>query len=239
MTLSLKPCICAHPLIFPGSNKLIHDTMESGLLLLAGPPGVGKTIFCKESVLYSLKDGNAVVYMATEETPNSIVASMKRFGWDVSESVSNDLLRIVDVYSYRGRTDPETKYYVENPENLTHVTLTLDKAREGVSNLRFILDSITSLAMFVGPGTGQRLMQTIIQRLKASGTLGICVLDVGILDETFLNYLRFIFDGVIEMAVTEEKGRLKRIIRVFSFKAGKHDTSWHEFTISNKGVEIT
>ncbi len=238
MTLSLQPCSRAHPQIFPGSNKLINETIESGLLLLAGPPGVGKTIFCKESVFYSLKDGNAVVYMATEETPNNIFASMKQFGWDVSESVANDLLRIVDVYSYRSKADPETKYYVENPENLTHVMLTLDKAREGVSNLRFILDSITSLAMFVGPGTGQKFMQTIIQRLRASGTLGICVLDVGILDEAFLNYLRFIFDGVIEMAVTEEEGRLKRIIRVFSLKGGKHDTSWHEFTISDEGIEV-
>lgn len=224
--------------MFPGSNHLIYDKIEYGLLLLAGPPGVGKTIFCKQSVFNSLKAGNHVVYLTTEESPGMIVDSMEKFGWSVSKHLRNDKLRIIDAFSYRSNIPSKSKYYIENPENLTNVSITIEKAREGVSNLRFVFDSITSLILRVDPGSGQKFIQVVTSRLRTAKALGICVLDTGILDETFLNFLRFVFDGVIEMRFKEDEGRLKREIRIYSLKSGRHDASWHEFQITDGGIKI-
>ncbi len=90
----------------------------------------------------------------------------------------------------------------------------------------------------MGPGAGQTFMRTIINKLKASHAWGICVLDIGILDDTFLNFLRFIFDGVLEMSLVESNGRMQRMIRVYSLKMGRHSTDWHEFQINNSGIKV-
>lgn len=225
-------------MIFPGLTRLVYDKIDYGLLLLAGAPGVGKTILCKESVYKSLKEGNSIVYLTTEETPEAIVSSMKKFGWDVTDYVNNDKLRIVDAFSGRGNMPANSKFRIEDPENLTNVSIMIEKAREGVSDVVFVLDSITRLILGAGTEWGRKFMQTVACRLQGARALGICVLDVGILDETFLNFLRFLFDGVIDMRVTDEGGQLRRLIRVYSLKMGRHDTSWHEFQITPKGIEI-
>ncbi|MEM3571963.1 MAG: ATPase domain-containing protein [Candidatus Bathyarchaeia archaeon] len=46
------------------------------------------------------------------------------------------------------------------------------------------------------------------------------------------------FDGVIEMRFKEDKEQLKREIRIYSLKSGRHDSSWHEFQITDKGIKI-
>ncbi len=224
--------------IFPGSHTLIHDKIEQGLFLLIGPPGAGKTIFCKQFVLNSLNKGKPVVYLTTEESATMITDSMKKYGWNVSDYVKKNKLRIIDAFSSRGNVPIKTRYYVKNPENLTDLSVTIEEARKRITNLRFVIDSITNLILNVDEKSGQKFMQIITGRLKAAKALGFCILDSGVLDDAFLNFLRIIFDGVIEMDIVEDKSGLKRRMRIFSLKQVKHDSSWHEFQITNEGIEI-
>jgi KaiC/GvpD/RAD55 family RecA-like ATPase len=71
--------------VFPGSRRLVRGTIPSSSLLLMGPSGVGKTIFCKHFFYNGILMGEPCIYVTTNETPEEIKTSMKTFGLDIEQ----------------------------------------------------------------------------------------------------------------------------------------------------------
>ena len=68
--------------VFPGSSKLVEEVPSASLLLL-GPSGIGKTIFCKQFLFNGLIIDEPCIYVTTDESPEEIGKSMKSFGFDI------------------------------------------------------------------------------------------------------------------------------------------------------------
>lgn len=226
--------------LFPGSEKLVQGKAPRQILLLVGPPGCGKTTFLQQFVYDRLSEGETCLYIVTDYSPNIAVENMRFLGFDVAPYVERGLLCFIDCYSGRAGLASSSRYVVEKPESLTDLGIVIDEAKKGLDKMCFALDSITTLSLDAGLNATRRFMQTLLARLRQAESFGLCIVDLGVLEETFMNSLRIHFDGVLEMKMEEtEIGGFSRLLRVFSLKTATYTTTWAKIERREKGIWIS
>ena len=57
--------------------------------LIAGGPGTGKSIFCRQVCYNLVSNGKKCMYVSFEESINRIIRSMESFGWDINKYLDN------------------------------------------------------------------------------------------------------------------------------------------------------
>jgi len=62
----------------------IQEVPKNNLILLAGPPGAGKSTFCQQAALNSLAMDRPVIYVTTEHGPSEVIDILKERGMGVS-----------------------------------------------------------------------------------------------------------------------------------------------------------
>ncbi len=209
-----------------------------------GPSGSGKTIFAKQFLYNGLLSGESGVYLSTDENPERIEESMKRFGFDIEGYTGRGKFSIVDCYSWKIGGKSSSKYYVSNPADLMAVSSAIDNAQQGLKNTRFVLDSITGLMTVCSHNITffSKFLQVIVAKTRASSSNAMFLASPEAHDQLFMSYLREIFDGTLEMKVETEKNasgeEFKRLLRLFSLKGAKHKTHWVPFEITDKGIIV-
>lgn len=223
---------------FPGASIAVLKGIPKGVWLVVGPPGAGKSTYSKQFIHEGLRAGQHGVYVSTEESPLALINSIRSYSPPLRSEV-HDLLRIVDCYSWRAGEKTETQFAVANPSNLNDTNIAIESARKGITDFRYVLDSISSLALSAGPGATQKFLQISIARLRAANANGMCVAELGAHEVLFMNYLRFAFDGIIEMDFHDDGEELKRTFRIFSMRGISHSTNRFEFKINDQGINFS
>ncbi len=226
--------------VFPGSTRLVNGAMSPSSLLLIGPSGVGKTIFCKQFLYNGLVKGESAVYLSTSESPISIEKSMKGFGFDTSPFRENGSFRIVDCYSWKTGGSSSSEFVATNPGNLASISMLIEKAIHNSAKVRLVFDSITGLTSVCSynPVFFSQFLQVIAAKIKALDGNAIFVAAPEAHDPQFISYLREVFDGTLEMKGDESGKEIKRLLRIFSLKGAKHKTQWTPFEITERGIVV-
>ena len=228
--------------VFPGSRVLVEGDMPPSALFLMGPSGIGKTVFSKQFIYNGLVKGEKGIYLATDESPERIQESMKKLGMNVDNYIENDGLRIIDCYSWKIGGKSCSKYCVSNPDNLTAVSMAIDKARRNLRKIRLVMDSITGLMSFCehNPKFFSKFLQVIVAQTRDSDSNAIFLASSEAHDKVFMSYMREIFDGTLEMKMETKEGQsgeeIRRLLRLFSLKGAKHKTQWVIFEITKNGI---
>jgi len=228
-----------NPEIFPGSNILVKGKIPPSSLLLIGPTGVGKTIFCKHFLHNGLLAGEPCIYVTTSEIPKEIEVSMKSFGLDIEPYKETEMIRLIDGCSWKLGRKSASEYAVDGQQNyLTSLSIIIKKARSNLKNVRLIFDSVSELTALANQDAVLKFLQILTARIRLNRGKAIFTVASGAHDDHSLNLLRLIFDGILEMKLDDSGKEIKRLLRIFSLKGIRHKTSWTPFNITDKGIEL-
>jgi KaiC/GvpD/RAD55 family RecA-like ATPase len=212
---------------FPLFKPFIRNSVPTGNVILIGPPGIGKTLFCETNLVDYLNSGNNSLYIALESDPREIKVRLFEPNENLEEKST---LLFIDGYSWLVGGSDE-KYALNNLSNLSDLSVKIISASTALNhNLLFIFDSISTLLIYNSENEVERFLRINMARMKHFNNVGFWILEEGIHSNRFYNVLRQRSDCVLEMCF-EEQSELTRAIRMHTCKTNEHETRWLPFRI--------
>ncbi len=137
----------------PGLDEVIPGFPEGGLVIIAGEPGTGKTIFGASFIYYGAQENNEPgIYASMFESENKFLQYMSRLGMDFRKLIDEGLVRYLSL-----PTLLET--------GIAAITNEIIEAAELIHAKRLVIDSFTALKqVFEKPVEARVFLQTIFSR---------------------------------------------------------------------------
>ena len=190
----------------------LQDIPPENLILLVGPPGSGKSYFCKRAVLQNLAMDKPVIYVTTEYEPDKVWQSLREKGLGIVEP---NLLSFIDAYNETvGLPVSDRSDTVHaNCANLSSMGIAISKLQERIEkkDVLLILDSLTSPYILSGPEV-VRFMRLTLSRFAGEGNSVLACFDEGSSKEEDLVAMMSFSSGVIKME-TEDGRRVLHVLK--------------------------
>ncbi len=183
----------------------IQEPLERGLILLAGPPGAGKSTFCHQVVLNGLAMEKPVIFVTTEQGPTEILGRLREKGMG---ELPPGAVSFVDAFtetvglSCIQRSDT----VCANCMDLNSITIATTRLQERIGRKGILLafDSLTSPYLFSGAEV-IKFMRLFLSKFTAEGNSVVAIVDEGCGKEEDLVGMMSVADGVIKMEMEEDK----------------------------------
>lgn len=190
-----------------------------------------------------LREGGKVLWITTEELPQTLRDGMKTFGWNVDKYESDGRFAIFDAAS------PARLGF---SENIGHGMLGLDptgmliviteqlKSSPDAKGDGFILvvDSVSRLLLSCDSKAVVDFVSYLSSRMENFGTRGFITISQDVHEEKLLNSLIFSSSGNIRFRINEDSDVRSRHLRIETLRGRKHDDRWKKYTITNSGLDI-
>jgi KaiC/GvpD/RAD55 family RecA-like ATPase len=215
------------------TQPLRIDYIQPGSsILITGPPGIGKTIFCRNIAAGCSKAGTGVVYVTLDSAPRDIEESIHS-QYDL-KGTPNKII-FVDCYSWL-TGEMKGPYCISHLSNLGDLSVKLFTAlQEKGPQSAVIFDSISTLFVYNVENEVIRFLQVNVARIRQMGCFGIWTVEEGVHSPALYNTLRHIMDVTLELRF-EETSTLERRMRVHTCRSSTHSTQWFPFEIKDRGI---
>ena len=227
------------------------------ILLLSGPSGVGKTMYCRQFLLEGLLKGDKCIFISTDLSKmqfNSLFSKVENKNiLDRMEFINpcDDMpLLNNDETAVTGKRISNAillalKRSIEIGSTNDMQAASSNQKREGEDvdgterPMRLVIDSMTHTLLLIGEQALIEFVMDLTHILKGSNVAAILTLTTSSVDQRMVSNLSSIVDGIIEMRLKEDSNDMAtRSIRVRHLKGVYYDPKWTTFKITNKGTII-
>jgi predicted hydrocarbon binding protein/KaiC/GvpD/RAD55 family RecA-like ATPase len=183
----------------------IREVPKESLVLLAGPPGAGKSGFCDQVVLNSIATDRPVIFVTTEQRPSRVLARLRERGLG---EAAPEVMGFVDAYSDTvGVESPERADTIRaNCLDLNSISIATTRLQErmGRKGILLALDSLTSPYLLSGAEV-IRFVRLFLSKFAGEGNSVLALMDEGCGNEQDLVAMMSVADGVIKTETGEGK----------------------------------
>jgi KaiC domain protein len=224
----------------PGMDNILHGGIpKRNVVLLAGGPGTGKSIFGQQYIWNGLKAGEPAVFVALEEHPVQVRINMTQFGWDVRKYEEEGLFAMVDAFTAGiGEAAKREKYVVRDPDDVSLLIDILKQAIKDVGAVRVVIDSVSTLYL-TKPSLARGTVMQLKRVLSGLGTTSILVSQVSVTERGFGGPgVEHAVDGIVRLDLDEINGELRRSLIIWKMRGTSHSMRRHPFIITDEGIRV-
>jgi KaiC/GvpD/RAD55 family RecA-like ATPase len=204
---------------------LIEERFPSGTtVLIVGPPGSGKTILSQQLIFKVLKRGNSAIFVGTKSQKDLIKSQKKLFNWNIGPYINKNQFAVVEIGD------------VADPTELNiSLTQAIGECEEPLSLVG--VDSLTVLMVGMEERKTMKFTEALSRKLQDQKVSLLLLATPTKETEDFLTKMKSLVSSVIEIKL-EERGTIRRYMRIFKFSERKHSTQWVPFEISDRGIQF-
>ncbi len=224
----------------PGMDEILNGGIpERNIVLIAGGPGTGKSIFSQQFIYSGLEMNEGGVYVALEEHPVQIRKNMESFNWKVEKFESAGMFAIIDAFTGGiGSSAEREKYIVKDPDDIREMIDVLKRAIKETSAKRVVIDSVTTLYL-TKPTIARKVVFQLKKVIAGLGCTALFVSQVSVADRGFGGPgVEHGVDGIIRLDLDEIEGELKRSLIVWKMRGTSHSMKRHPFKITDHGIIV-
>jgi len=210
-------------------------------ILVSGPSGTGKTIFCVQYLIHGAQKGEKGLYVALEERPCDVRREMTRFGWDLKRYEEEGSLFILDVANPRARMPSKEKYSIQTEFSVEAFANRLYEIISKNDIKRVVIDSLPALTFhFSDVGEIRNAIHEINNLLLELGCNVILVSETTDLGQGVSRFgvEEFVASGVLVMTYAESGTKMTKNLMVLKMRGTKHAVNKYPYQISDKGIEL-
>lgn len=226
----------------PGSSVLIQGPFY-GSLVLIGPPGSGKSVYCQQFLGGAVESGSPGVYAFTDDPLARVQEGLALLGFDVDRLAKSGGLRFLDLRSVTEEKPDQIgiRGWLKGPSGKHPLAEVANRIEGSLANLDrpiLVVDTMTTLLLRSGEEEFLRFLEALLAQLKTAAVMSLFSLTPSGHSEKATSLIRSLFDGVLELKLDESTGSMRRLLRVFSLKGTPHKSDWLSFSISNEGLTV-
>ena len=229
----------------PGFDDLFSNggIPQGNAVMVAGGPGTGKSIFCRQICYNLISEGKRCMYVSFEETKDRIKRSMKSFGWnDVDSYVDSgqfliqkinplDVLRMKFGSLGGSGSATELSYKIK--------PLVIPK---GFDPEVIVVDSLT--AIIAASVTKEKNYRVYLQQLfsffEETGATSFLITETDPLPTRFSDsgIEEFLADGILVLYNVHRQTGRQSAIEVLKMRYGKHAKKIVTMDITEQGMLV-
>ena len=215
----------------PGLDEILFGGLvRNQTYLVTGPAGTGKTTFGWHYLTAGVADGEPVLFVSFSESEDRLRTNAARSGFDLTGVEILDLSPSSQFFSHSESYDIFSPDEVERQPTTQHIVDAVDK----VKPRRVFIDSMTHVRYLTADAFQFR--KQVLSFLRFLTDRGCDVVFVSeSTTERSDEDLRYLSDGVIELAMDDDYGR-SLVVR--KYRGSDFRGMRHSMRLSERGMEI-
>lgn len=211
-------------------------------ILIAGGPGTGKSIFCRQICYNLVSKGKNCMYVSFEESKERIIRSMEAFGWDVEKYIENGNLLIqkinpLDILRMKFGSIGGSGSATELSYKIKPLVIPKDFHPEVIA-----VDSLSAIiSASVTKDKNYRVyLQQLFSFFEETGATSFLITET---DPNPVRYSEtgieeFLADGIIVLYNIQKENTRKNAIEILKMRYGKHQKKIVLMEITDKGIIV-